>query len=57
LERPCPIPTVIRRTSTRECLLLAAEINQTLENGQTPSDADLAAADEACEETGRILGL
>jgi septal ring factor EnvC (AmiA/AmiB activator) len=41
----------------RECLLLAAEINRTFENGQTPSDAELQAADDACEETGRILGL
>jgi len=28
-----------------------------IESGQTPSEADLEAVDEACEEAGQILGF
>jgi outer membrane murein-binding lipoprotein Lpp len=41
----------------RECIVGAGELNEAIESGQTPSEADLEAVDEACEAAGQILGL
>lgn len=41
----------------RECIVQAGEVSLAIENGQTPSQAELDAVDEACAEAGEILDL
>lgn len=46
-----------QQDTIRQCILLASEINETIEGGGTPSQAQLDEADAACDEANQILGF